>query len=110
MGCRTMRKTHRGVIADSGYGNPIVSIARASTIRALARPRFQGGIFFNKVQSLAYCAFYLWVAACHKVLGRNIDLNIGVSTVILDIPAHILEPVCIFWLRGFRMINQPMLR
>src|SRR5215469_3314345 len=81
-----------------------------SKLRSFPWFGFQGRALFNQAQGFSDGAFQLRVAIVGIVLRSNIDLDIGVGTVVLDIPAHVLEPESELWLRGRCTIDQFMTR
>ena len=65
---------------------------------------------FEELQKLGDAAFELRVFALPEFVGRDIDVEVGIGPIILDLPAHIGEPVRELGLRGYTAIRQTVPR
>src|SRR5579859_7335357 len=77
-----------------------------SFTRSILRLRLQRGLLIDQAQRLSDGSVKLRIETLHVVLRRNIHFDVGISAVVLDVPADILEPEGVFGLRGARAINQ----
>src|SRR5215469_15949061 len=76
--------------------------------RPLPRLRFQGRNLFYQTHCFRDGPVQLWVGLVAIVLRRNVDLDIGIGTIVLNIPAYILKPDRGFGLRCHAAINKPV--
>ena len=88
-----------GVLAGRHQG--AVGIGKRSSLPRIVfghgpkrRPRFE------EFQKLGDAAIELRVLALTEFVRRDIDVDVGIGTVIFDLPAHISEPVRELGLRG----------
>src|ERR1035437_8523661 len=77
---------------------------------SFARIRLKGRTFLDHTQRLGDGAVELGVNFINIILWRDINLDVGVGTIIFKLPAHVFEPVGEFRLRGARPIHKAVAR